>query len=286
MEIDKVSVIIPAYNEASTIGNIVNELKSLYPDFEIIVIDDHSSDNTAQVAKEAGALVHSHPYNIGNGASIKTGIRTATGDITVFMDGDGQHDPKDIERLIEHLQDYDMVVGFRSKESNGNAGRNVANKIYNWLASYVANFSIKDLTSGFRAVKSDIARDISYLLPNSYSYPTTMTLSVIKCGRTIKYIPIDSKNRKTGKSNINILKDGVRFFLIIIKIATYYSPLRVFIPVSLFLFFLGLAYYIYTYVTIHRFTNMSLLLFINAVVIFMIGLVSEQISQMKFDRRS
>jgi len=286
METDKVSVVIPAYNEGSTIGNIVDELKSLYPDFEIIVIDDHSSDNTAQAAKEAGALVHSHPYNIGNGASIKTGIRIANGDIMVFMDGDGQHHPKDIKRLIEHLHEYDMVVGCRSKESTVNAGRNVANKIYNWLASYVANFSIKDLTSGFRAVKSDIARDISYLLPNSYSYPTTMTLSIIKCGRTIKYIPINSKKRKAGTSKINIIKDGIRFFLIILKIATYYSPLRIFIPVSLFIFLLGLGYYIYTYMTLGRFTNMSLLLFINAVVIFMIGLVSEQISQMKFDRRS
>jgi glycosyltransferase involved in cell wall biosynthesis len=286
METDKVSVIIPAYNEASTIGNIVNKIRSLYPDFEIIVIDDHSSDNTAQAAQDAGALVHSHPYNIGNGASIKTGIRLAIGNILVFMDADGQHEPKDIERLIEYFPEYDMVVGCRSKESTVNAGRNVANKIYNWLASYVANFSIKDLTSGFRAVKSDIAKDLSYLLPNSYSYPTTMTLSIIKCGRTIKYIPINSKNRKTGTSKIKIFKDGIRFFLIILKIATYYSPLRIFIPVSLFIFLLGLGYYIYTYMTIGRFTNMSLLLFINSVVIFMIGLVSEQISQMKFDKRS
>ena len=281
----KVSIVIPAYNEAQTIGGIVEKIKSLYPDIEIIVIDDHSADKTAEVAKNAGAFVHSHPYNIGNGASIKTGIRIASGDILVFMDADGQHEPKDIGKLIEHFPEYDMVVGDRSKGSNASIHRSVANRVYNWLARYVANFAIQDLTSGFRAVKSDIARDLLYLLPNSYSYPTTMTLSVIKCGRSLKYIPIDAKKRKKGESDIKIFKDGIRFLLIIIKIATFYSPLRIFLPISLLVFFSGLGYYIYTYLTMSRFTNMSLLLFTNSVVIFMIGLVSEQISQMRFDRR-
>jgi len=281
----KVSVVIPAYNEAQTIGNIIEEVKSLYPDFEIIVIDDHSADSTAEVAKNAGAFVHSHPYNIGNGASIKAGIRIASGDILVFMDADDQHEPKDIEKLIEHFPEFDMVVGDRSKGSNASIHRSVANKIYTWFARYVANFPIQDLTSGFRAVKSDIARDFSYLLPNSYSYPTTLTLSVIKCGRALKYIPIDGKRRKKGKSNIKILKDGIRFFLIIIKIATFYSPLRVFLPISLLIFSLGILNYIYTYISLHRFTNMSMLLFTTSIIIFLIGLVSEQISQMRFDRR-
>ncbi|MEA3359915.1 MAG: glycosyltransferase family 2 protein [Thermodesulfobacteriota bacterium] len=282
----KISVVIPAYNEAQTIGNIVKKVKSLYPDFEIIVIDDHSADNTAEVASNAGASVHSHPYNIGNGASIKTGIRVASGDIFVFMDADGQHDPKNIEKLIEHFPEFDMVVGDRSKGKNASIGRSMANRVYNWLATYVANFPIQDLTSGFRAVKSDIARDLSYLLPNSYSYPTTLTLSVIKCGRALKYIPIDGKRRKKGESNIKILKDGIRFFLIIMKIATFYSPLRIFLPVSFLMFSLGILNYIYTYIYLHRFTNMSMLLLTTSVIIFLIGLVSEQISQMRFDRRN
>ena len=280
----KVSIIIPAFNESPTIGNIVEEIKNLYPDFEVLVVDDNSTDNTAEVAKDAGAVVHSHPYNIGNGASIKTGIRNATGNILVFMDGDGQHDPKDIGKLIDHFPKYDMVVGARQKGQQTSVGRALANRIYNWLARYVAKFPIQDLTSGFRAIKSDIARNNLYLLPNSYSYPTTLTLSVIRSGRTVIYIPINAQKRKKGESKIKVFKDGVRFILIIVKICTLYSPLRVFLPVSLFVFFLGLSYYIYTYLTMSRFSNMSLLLFTNSVVIFMIGLVSEQICQMRFDR--
>jgi len=280
----KVSIIIPAFNESPTIGNIVEEIKNLYPDFEVLVVDDNSTDNTAEVARDAGAVVHTHPYNIGNGASIKTGIRNATGNILVFMDGDGQHDPKDIGKLIDHFPKYDMVVGARQKGQQTSVGRALANRIYNWLARYVAKFPIQDLTSGFRAIKSDIARNNLYLLPNSYSYPTTLTLSVIRSGRTVIYIPINAQKRKKGESKIKVFKDGVRFILIIVKICTLYSPLRVFLPVSLFVFFLGLSYYIYTYLTMSRFSNMSLLLFTNSVVIFMIGLVSEQICQMRFDR--
>jgi glycosyltransferase involved in cell wall biosynthesis len=280
----KVSIIIPAFNESQTIGALVAETKNLYPDFEVVVIDDHSTDNTAKVAKGAGAIVYSHPYNIGNGGSIKTGIRKASGKILVFMDGDAQHDPKDIKRLIEHFPEYDMVVGARQKGNQSSSLRAVGNKIYNWLARYVTKFPVQDLTSGFRAIKSNVARKNLYLLPNSYSYPTTITLSVIRSGRAVKYVPISIHKRKKGESKIRILKDGVRFILIIMKICTLYSPLRIFLPISLFMFLLGLAYYLYTYFTASRFTNMSLLLFTNSIVIFMIGLVSEQISQMRFDR--
>ncbi len=280
----KVSIIIPAFNESQTIGALVAEIKNLYPDFEVVVVDDHSADNTAKVAEDAGAVVYSHPYNIGNGASIKTGIRNASGKILVFMDGDAQHNPKDIKRLVEHFPEYDMVVGARQKGNQSSSLRGFGNKIYNWLARYVTKFPVEDLTSGFRAIKSNVARKNLYLLPNSYSYPTTITLSVIRSGRAVKYVPISINKRKKGESKIRISKDGVRFVLIIIKICTLYSPLRVFLPISLFMFFLGLAYYFYTYFTASRFTNMSLLLFTNSIVIFMIGLVSEQISQMRFDR--
>ncbi len=276
-----VSVIIPAYNEADSIAGIIRKIHTQYPDFEILVINDCSTDATAEVAEEAGAKIISHPYNMGNGAAVKSGIRHAKGDLLVFMDGDGQHNPDDIERLMRYLPEYDMVVGARSLDSQASYVRAAGNKVYNWLASYVAKFRIQDLTSGFRVVKTEIARPLLYLLPNAYSYPTTITLSVLRNGRTIKYVPIKVTNRKGGKSGIGLTKDGLRFFMIIVKICTLYSPFRVFLPVSFFLFSTGLAYYLYTFISFRRFTNMSALLFTTSIVIFMMGLVSEQICQMR-----
>jgi glycosyltransferase involved in cell wall biosynthesis len=281
----KVSVVIPAYNEATTIGDIVSQIRTLYPDFEIIVVNDGSVDETAAVAKRAGAKVFSHPYNIGNGAAIKSGIRTAAGDILVFMDADLQHNPEDIETMLDYFPEYDMVVGARSKKDQISLRRAFGNKIFNWLASYVAKFKIQDLTSGFRAIKKDIAQQFLYLLPNSYSYPATLTLAVLRTGRVLKYIPITVKVRKAGRSNIKIFKDGVRFFMIIVKICTLFSPFRIFLPVSFIMFCLGLSYYMYTFLTSNRFTNMSALLFTTSIIIFMMGLISEQICQMRFERR-
>jgi glycosyltransferase involved in cell wall biosynthesis len=280
-----VSVIMPACNEAETIGDLVSRIKELYPDFEVVVINDGSSDNTAEVAKNAGAHVYSHPYNIGNGAAIKSGIRVASGDVLVFMDADGQHDPADIAGLLKYMPDYDMVVGARSIRDQASVGRAIGNKLYNWLASYVAKFQIRDLTSGFRAIKSKIARSLLYLIPNTYSYPTTLTLCVLRSGWALKYIPIKIKQRRAGKSNIRIMKDGVRFFMIITKICTLYSPLRIFLPVSFALFVLGLLNYIYTLLTQGRFTNMSALLITTSIIVFMMGLISEQICQMRYERR-
>jgi len=279
-----VSIIIPAYNEAQTIGDVIKKVMVLYPDFEVIVVNDGSTDDTAAVAKDAGALVYSHPYNIGNGAAVKNGIRFASGKILVFMDGDGQHDPRDIEKMLEYFPDFDMVVGARPKGYQASWGRALANKIYNWLASYVAKFTIRDLTSGFRAVKSDIAHNFLYLFPNTYSYPTTLTLAALRDGRSVKYVTINTESRKKGKSKIKIFRDGIRFFLIITKICALYSPLRIFLPVSFMMFCLGLGYYLYTYFTSGRFTNMSALLFTTSILIFMMGLISEQICQMRFER--
>ena len=284
MSNSKVSIIIPAYNETRTIGDIVSKIRAIHPEFEIIVIDDGSTDDTAAVAKRKGAKVYSHPYNIGNGAAIKSGIRIASGDILVFMDGDLQHDPEDIAELLEYIPDFDMVVGERSKGGQASLGRAFGNTIYNWLASYVTMFPVKDLTSGFRAVKADIAFQLINLLPNTYSYPATLTLGVLRKGRSLKYVPIDFQKRKTGKSKIRFIRDGVRFFMIIIRICTLYSPLRIFLPVSLVLFALGLSYYMYTYFSWNRFTNMSALLFTTSIIIFMMGLISDQICQMRFER--
>ncbi|RJP81625.1 MAG: glycosyltransferase family 2 protein [Desulfobacteraceae bacterium] len=281
----KVTVIIPAYNEAEIIGDLVEKIRALYPEYRIVVINDGSRDNTEEAAVSAGAEVFNHPYNIGNGAAIKSGIRIADGDIFVFMDGDGQHDPEDIEKLVKYIPAFDMVVGARSFQENSSIGRALGNQVYNWLASYVAKFNIQDLTSGFRAVKADVARNFLYMLPNTYSYPTTLTLGILRGGWSVRYESINVKNRQTGKSNINTFKDGVRFFMIITKICTLYSPMRVFLPVSLGMFSIGFFYYIYTFITQTRFTNMSALLFTTSIVIFMMGLVSEQICQMRSERR-
>lgn len=280
----EVSIIIPAYNEVQTIGKIVSDIRAIHPDFEIIVIDDGSSDGTGAVAADAGAMVYKHPYNIGNGAAIKSGIRIASGQIMVFMDADGQHDPEDLKKLIVHIPEFDMVVGARPKGEQASLVRSFGNRAYNRLASYVSKFNIKDLTSGFRAIKSDMAHNLLYLLPNTYSYPTTLTLGVLRTGRSLKYVSVKSRARKTGKSGVKIIRDGVRFFMIIIKICTLYSPLRIFLPISFIMFCTGLGYYFYTLVTSNRFTNMSALLFITSILIFMLGLISEQISQMRFER--
>ncbi len=279
-----ISIIIPAYNEEHSIGRIVKKIRDLYADSEIIVVDDGSTDNTADKARQAGAQVHSHPYNIGNGAAVKTGIRASRGQYLVFMDGDGQHDPNDIGKMLSCLSEFDMVVGERTLKGQSSWLRALGNTFYNRLASYVAKFKIKDLTSGFRAVKADIAREFLYLLPNTYSYPTTITLGVLRTGRSIKYIPASVGPRRKGKSNIHIFKDGINFFMVILKICTLYSPLRVFLPASFSVFLLGLCYYGYTLISSGRFTNMSMLLFTTSVLIFMMGLISEQICQMRFEK--
>ena len=279
-----VSVIIPAFNEAKTLGGIVREILGLHPHFEVLVINDGSTDKTAEVAAAAGAKVYSHPYNIGNGASIKTGIRMAQGEFLVFMDGDGQHDPWEINNLLAFLPEFDMVVGERKRGGQSSIFRAAGNLFYNRLASYVAKFQVKDLTSGFRAIKADIARQFVYLLPNTYSYPTTITLGVLRSGRSVKYQPISVRKRKEGKSRVKPIQDGVRFLMMIIKICTLYSPFRVFLPVSFIMSLLGISYYGYTYFAWNRFTNMSALLFTTSIIIFMMGLISEQICQMRFDR--
>ena len=276
-----VTILLPAYNEEQAIGATVKKLVSKFPDFEILVIDDGSTDNTLKEAMQAGANAWPHPYNIGNGAAVKTGIRVAKGEWIIMMDADGQHNPDDVERLLEYRDRYDMVVGARTKKSATSLHRDIANKIYNGFASYITKFKIEDLTSGFRMVRKETAQKYIYLLPNTFSYPSTITMAYLRNGRSVKYIPIQTEKRK-GKSKIKLIQDGSRFFLIITKIATLFSPLRIFLPVSFFFFSSGVLYYLYTFLTSHRFTNMSALLLSTSIIVFLIGLVSEQITQLRY----
>jgi len=281
--LNKISIVIPAFNESASIAEVIGLIKKQVTDSEIIVVDDASTDNTSEIAKNAGAIVIKHPYNIGNGAAVKTGIRHATGDKIVLMDGDGQHSPSDIPYLMEAAQHYDMVVAARDPRTHANIFRRFANSVYNLLATFTTQIHIKDLTSGFRIVDRNIVSRYLYLLPNSFSYPTTITLAYLRSGRSICYVPIQARRRR-GKSKIRPLHDGIKFFLIIIKITTLFSPLIVFLPVSFIFFLLGIINYIHKYFVYHRFTNMSALLLITSVIIFMMGLISEQITQLRYDR--
>lgn len=282
----RLSIVIPVFNEAQNLEPLIRQINALrVPDAEIIVVDDGSSDGSADVAMAAGANVVRHPYNIGNGAAIKTGIRAAKGKLLLFMDGDGQHRPEDIPKLLAEAGSYHMVIGARAKGSKLRFHRYAANALYNLLASYVTQFKVKDLTSGFRALSRPDAMRFIDLLPNTFSYPTTLTLAFLRSGLTVKYVPIQSLYR-SGQSKISLVTDGARFLLIISKIATLFAPFRVFLPVSIFFFLGGMTNYVYTYMTEHRFTNMSVFLLTTAVIIFMLGLVSEQIALLRMDRLS
>ncbi|MHB8455430.1 MAG: glycosyltransferase family 2 protein [Acidiferrobacterales bacterium] len=277
-----ISVIIPAKNEAAGLSRVLPDLIAAVPDAEIIVVDDGSTDNTAGICRSHGVIVAVHPYSKGNGAAVKTGARNAKGDTLVFMDADGQHSAADISRLLAKLAEgYDMVVGARSRDSQAGLHRATANNLYNRLASWMADQKIVDLTSGFRAVRADKFRRFLYLMPNGFSYPTTVTMSFFRAGYSVAYLPISAKQR-TGKSHIRLVHDGFRFLLIIFKIGTLYSPLKLFVPVSTGFFCTGLGYYLYTYFRFGRFTNMSALLFITSVLVFLIGLVSEQITNLNY----
>lgn len=280
----ELSIIIPAKNEAAVIGEVVSSIRAVYEDAEILVVDDGSTDETAMLAKQSGARVISHPISLGNGAAIKNGARAATGKLLVMMDGDGQHKAKDIPVLIERLeQGYDMVIGARDSGSHAGMGRLAANGLYNVFASLISGHRILDLTSGFRAVRAELFRRFLYLLPNGFSYPTTITMAFLRSGYPVTFMPIKAEKR-TGTSHIRPIRDGLRFVAIIFKIATLYAPLKVFLPISGLFFLSGIGYYAYTYLTMGRFTNMSMLILSASVIVFLIGLISEQITALTFTK--
>ena len=277
-----ISIIIPAKNEAASLRTLLPEIQAQMPDAEIIVINDGSTDDTAEICRQYGAKVVTHPYGMGNGAAVKAGARVAQGETLVFMDADGQHQPQDIPLLLEKLAlGYDMAVGARSRRSQAGMHRAAANGFYNRLASWMVGQKVADLTSGFRAVRAGKFRKFLYMLPNGFSYPTTITMSFFRAGYAVGYVPIHAPKR-IGTSHMRIVRDGVRFLLIIFKIGSLYSPLKLFFPISVFFFLLGCGNYLHTYLTLHRFTNMSALLFITAMVVFLIGLVSEQITTLAY----
>jgi len=272
----RISVVIPAYNEAAVIGETVRRVRQVVPDAELIVVDDGSEDATAAQAEAAGATVIRHPYNKGNGAAARTGIRHCNGDIVVMMDGDGQHDAADIPRFIELFPAYDVVIGARGRESQAGWYRSIGNRMYNALATYLTRFRIEDLTSGFRAFKRDMILPYVHLFPDGFSYPTTSTLAMLKAGANLKYIPIRAAAR-VGKSKLRLLHDGSRFFLIILKLVTLFSPMRIFLPISFFFGIVGIGYSMYTLYH-HMFTNMAALLIIVSLLIFLMGLIAEQLA--------
>ena len=280
----KLSIIIPAKNEAASIGEVVSAARALYPRAEILVVDDGSDDETASQAEQSGATVIRHPISLGNGAAVKNGARAATGDTLVLMDGDGQHQPKDIGALLAKLDEsFDMAIGARDSSSHAGVHRLAANGLYNVFASMISGHRIPDLTSGFRAVRADYFKRFLYLLPNGFSYPTTITMAFLRSGFPVTFVPIMALKR-TGKSHIRPIRDGLRFLAIIFKIATLYAPLKVFLPISGFFFVSGIGYYAYTYFTMGRFTNMSMLVLSAAVIVFLIGLISEQITALTFTK--
>ena len=280
----KLSIVLPARNEASGLQQLLPALKNKYPNAEIVLVDDGSTDATAQLGREFGAQVVSHPYSKGNGAAIKSGARHATGTTLVFMDSDGQHQVEDIPALLDRLDaGYDMAVGARNWSSQANVGRGIANKLFNLLASWMVGHEVPDLTSGFRAVNAGKFREYLHMLPNGFSYPTTITMAFFRAGHSVCYVPVEVLVRR-GDSHINPVRDGLRFLLIIFRVGTLYSPLKLFLPISVFFFLVGCSYYFYTFTTLHRFTNMSALLLITSLLVFLIGLVSEQITNLLFSK--
>ena len=281
-----ISIIIPAKDESGSLPLLLQKLRRLHPEAEIVVVDDGSQDNSGEIARSNGAIVIRHPYSIGNGAAVKSGVRAARGKILICIDADGQHPAEDVARLLElYRLGYDMVVGARVSATHASPWRRMANGFYNVLASWMVGHEVQDLTSGFRAVDADYFREYLYLLPNGFSYPTTITMAFFRAGHRVGYVPIQAAKRE-GRSHIQPLRDGVRFVLIIFKIATLYSPLKIFLPISALFFFTGLGYYLHTYYVHHQFTNMSALLFITSVLIFLIGLVSEQITTLLYSRQT
>ena len=278
------SIVIPARNEGESLRRLLPRIRTACGNIEVIVVDDGSTDDTADTARELGATVVSHPYNMGNGAAVKSGLRASSAEFTVLMDADGQHDPAEIQLLLDKLADgYEMVVGARGWSSQASMLRGFANAFYRRLAGWIVNKPVPDLTSGFRVMRTDRVKEFLFLLPNGFSYPTTVTMAFFRSGYPVAFVPITA-HKRAGKSHIRLMRDGLRFLLIIFKVGTLYSPFKVFFPFSAAFAAVGISYYAYTFIDQGRFTNMSALLIITSILVFLIGLVSEQIASLIYSR--
>ena len=277
----KICVIIPVHNEVSSIGQVVRSVRAvldgLPAEYQVTVVDDGSEDGTGEEAASAGAVVLSRPYRNGNGAAVKHGIRSVDGDVIILMDGDGQHKAEDIPRLLEPMSEYEMVVGARSTDSETEFHRDVANRFYNILASYIVGYHVEDLTSGFRAIDGHVAKKVAYLFPNGFSYPSTCTIALFRGGYSVKYIPVQTRYR-IGNSKIRLLRDGLSFLLILLRIGTLFRPLRIFIPVTLAVFLPGLVLATYRLAIGRPWTIPVVISFTAALLLFALGLISEQIA--------
>lgn len=280
-----ISIVIPAFNEASIIGCVLDEIAALHLDAEIIVVNDGSTDNTAEVARaHDGVRVIDHPYNMGNGAAVKSGIRAARGRVIVMMDGDGQHRPADIPRLVAGVERYDMVVGARTNASQAAQHRILANRLYNTIATYIVGRTVEDLTSGFRAIRAPVAKRFVYLLPNGFSYPTTITISLFRAGHSVRYEPIVAPARE-GQSKISLFRDGAGFLLTLLRIGTLFVPLKIFLPVAFLCTATGVVYSLYLLIFKGHFTNnIAVLLILSGIMLFMLGLISEQIALLRMSQ--
>ncbi|HEX2915583.1 MAG TPA: glycosyltransferase family 2 protein [Chloroflexia bacterium] len=282
---DKLTIVIPAYNEEDTIGNLVRRIRSSKPRCEIIVVDDGSTDRTSLEAEAAGARAVRHPYNKGNGASVKTGIWAAHGEVIQLLDADGQHSPEDIDRLLEYIGTYDLVVGARTPDSDSERHRDLGNWVFRTLASYLVEMKVPDPTSGFRCFKRDKVMEFIHLLPNRYSYPTTTTMSFIKAGYNVKHVPIKAHRRQGGKSHIRPFRDGIKFITIILRMITLFNPIKIFMPLAGVWFTLGLVYGLANFFLANgKIPNGAVLLISISVLIFLSGLISEQIAALRFER--
>ena len=287
MRSEQLSILIPAFNEAETIGEVIPQLREQYPDAEILVIDDGSTDETAQLAEAATARVVRHPYNKGNGASVKTGLRNATRELVIIFDADGQHDAADIQKIVNQIGAYDLVVGARDENSQTDFGRRMYHHVLNALATYLSGMRVPDATSGFRAARRGDLMQFIHLLPNGFSTPVTTTLAFIKAGYSVQFLPTTMLKRQGGVSKIKPVRDGTRFIIIAFRMSTLFAPMKLFLPVSVALFVIAL---VYTLIDILFFTqrlyitNSAVLLFTMTILIFLIGLVAEQIAALRFER--
>jgi glycosyltransferase involved in cell wall biosynthesis len=281
------SVVMPAFNEAGNIRPVVERVLGELPGAEVIVVDDGSSDGTADALADLPVRVVRHPYNKGNGAAVKSGLRAATGEWVLLLDADGQHAAEDVGRVLALTGDYDLVVGARDKATQASVGRLLGNGVLNWLAGYVVGRPVPDLTSGFRAMRRSAIMEFIHLLPNGYSYPTTSTLCFFKAGYSVAFVPLQARRRAAGRSNIRLARDGARFLTIILRILTLFSPLKLFVPLALALFTLGVLSASYTFVFERfRIPNSAVVLVLASLFIFLMGLVSEQIAALRFERRA